>query len=157
MVAQVPVEGTIPRGFMPYEIPNTFEGYEQAGAEVTMPGEIKTPESLKAGKKLYTIYCVVCHDKKGSGNGPIVASEKYPAPPPDYATRLKEITEGHMFHSITYGKGMMGGHAAQLSASERWQIIYYLQKMVKVGDFDPQAEEAEAVTEEVAETTEEGY
>ncbi len=161
MNAQLPVEGTIPRGFKPYSIPNTQEGYTRAGFEVKMHPALKTPESIKVGKRLFTTYCVVCHDEKGTGNGPIVASGKYPAPPPDFATRLKEITEGTMFHSITYGKGMMGSHASQLSADERWQIIYYLQKMVKVGDFaqgeKPEAtEEASGEDEAIEETPTEG-
>jgi hypothetical protein len=46
-----------------------------------------------------------------------------------------------MYHSITWGKNLMGGYASQLNAEERWQLVYYIQKLGKVGAF---AEKTEA-------------
>jgi len=134
MSARKPVEGTIPRGFEAYHYPNTIEGYDLAGEEVKMPAELKNEASLKTGKKLYTIYCAVCHGEKGDGQGSIVQREVFP-PPPDYRVRLNQITEGNMYHSVVYGKNMMGSHASQLNPTERWQVIYYIQKLAGVGDF----------------------
>ena len=31
-----------------------------------------------------------------------------------------------MYHTLTYGKGLMGSHASQLSALERWEVIEYV-------------------------------
>lgn len=31
-----------------------------------------------------------------------------------------------MFHTITFGKGLMGSHASQLTQEERWQLIHYI-------------------------------
>jgi hypothetical protein len=58
---------------------------------------------------------------------------------PDYATKLKDLPEGKMYHTITYGKGLMGQHASQLNQLERWQVIEYvkcLQQGVSTPEFD---------------------
>jgi hypothetical protein len=38
------------------------------------------------------------------------------------------LPEGKMFHSITYGKGLMGSHNF-LSVDERWKLIHYIHKL----------------------------
>ena len=30
---------------------------------------------------------------------------------------------------MTYGKGLMGSHASQLTKEERWKVVYYVQKL----------------------------
>jgi hypothetical protein len=42
---------------------------------------------------------------------------------------LKNLPEGKIFHSITYGKGLMGAHNSLLSQEERWKLVYYVQKL----------------------------
>ena len=64
--AQIPVEGTIPRGWVPYEYSDTNEGYELAKTELFSPLEINE-KNLSEGKELYNIYCAVCHGSKGDG------------------------------------------------------------------------------------------
>jgi hypothetical protein len=50
--AQLPAEGTIPRGdFMPYEIEDTNEGYEQAKSSLTSPLD-STQVDFTRGKEL---------------------------------------------------------------------------------------------------------
>ena len=34
-----------------------------------------------------------------------------------------------MFHTITYGKNLMGSHASQLNNEERWKVIRYVQTL----------------------------
>ena len=46
---------------------------------------------------------------------------------PNYKDR--EITEGSIFHVITYGINSMGSHANQLSKEERWQVADYVLKL----------------------------
>jgi hypothetical protein len=38
-----------------------------------------------------------------------------------------------MFHTTEFGKNMMGSHASQLLASQRWKIIMYVQTLQKSG------------------------
>ncbi len=136
-----PVAGTVPVGKIDYlyPFPNTNEGYEEAGKKLRNPLP-KTPENLAEGKRVYEYYCIHCHGEKGNGQGSIVVAEKFPAPPSYYGPQLKELPEGKMFHSITYGKNLMGSHASQLTPEERWKVILYVQALREAG----LAEEANA-------------
>jgi mono/diheme cytochrome c family protein len=129
MVARMPVTNTISRGEdnLPYAYPNTFEGYEAAGANLKNP-LAKNDLNMAKGKELYRRMCSHCHGKKGKGDGPVPTNSDYPNPPA-YDGGLKDLPEGKMFHSITYGKNLMGSHASQLNKTERWQIIMYVQTL----------------------------
>ena len=61
--AQEPAKGSIKRGFVPYEIPNTPEGYALAKATLKSPLDSLSINQDKA-KELYTIYCGICHGDK---------------------------------------------------------------------------------------------
>ena len=132
MTNRLPVAGTIPRGdFIPYGYPNSNEGYEAAGKELKNPLE-KTPENLAEGKRLFEIFCIHCHGAEGKGDGSIVANGKF-APPPAYSgDQLRELPEGKMYHTLEFGKNMMGSHASQLTQAERWKIIMYVQTLQKL-------------------------
>ena len=123
--AQQPVAGTISRGHIPYEYPNTNEGYEAAKKNLVSN---LTAEQLDAekGKKLYTMYCSVCHGKKGDGQGDLVKREKFLGIP-NYKDR--DITEGSIYHVIMHGKNMMGSHASQLTEQERWLVVKHVQEL----------------------------
>jgi len=128
--AQLPVEGTIKRGFKPYNYANTNVDYERAGQEVRSPfNSYEHKNSLEEGKKLYNIYCAVCHGKKGAANGTIVENGKYPPPPSYFREDILKLPEGKMFHSVTHGKNLMGGYSSQLNQEERWQVISYIRDM----------------------------
>ncbi|MBF00886.1 cytochrome c [Flavobacterium coralii] len=122
---QYPAQGSIPRGFTPYEYPNTNEGYEMAKANLKSPLDSASVD-LPQGEQLYTIYCAICHGDKGDGKGTLVKREKFLGVP-NYKDR--QITEGSVFHVITYGLNSMGSHANQLSQEERWQVTSYVLKL----------------------------
>ena len=123
--AQLPAKGSIKRGFVPYEIPNTPEGYALAKATLKSPLDPTTINQDKA-KDLYTVYCAICHGEKGDGKGNLVVKEKFLGVP-NYKDR--EITDGSVFHVITYGLNSMGSHANQLSQEERWMVADYVLKL----------------------------
>jgi len=120
-----PVDGTIKRGGHVYEYPNTTEGYNAAKAELTNPLEANE-YNAKKGKELYGIYCVVCHGKKGDGQGTLVKNEKFLGIP-NYKDR--DITAGSVYHVLMYGKGLMGSHSGQLTYTERWQVIQHVETL----------------------------
>lgn len=122
---QLPVDGTIKRGFVPFEIPNTTEGYNDAKANLKSPLDATTLDSEK-GEELYGIYCAICHGKKGDGKGTLVKREKFLGVP-NYKDR--DITEGSIYFVETYGLNSMGSHANQLSQEERWQVAAYVLKL----------------------------
>jgi mono/diheme cytochrome c family protein len=138
LTAQLPVAGSIGRGewpengslinALPYAYPNTLEGYEAAGAELKSP--FKTSIEVAAeGKVVFEKMCMHCHGPKGQGNGSLIATGKYPPPPAYNGGALKNLTEGKMFHTITYGKGLMGSHSSQLTKEDRWKVIQYIQEL----------------------------
>lgn len=122
---QLPVEGTINRGFEPYEYPNTTAGYELAKANLKSPLS-KEDKSSEKGKELFEIYCMSCHGATGNGKGKLVEREKFLGVP---SYKDREITEGSIFHVETYGLNAMGSHANQLSAHERWLVADYVLKL----------------------------
>ncbi len=124
-----PVEGTIPRGYSLYGYENTADGYEKAGIELRNPVQC-SPAILAEGELLYGKFCVHCHGTAGKGDGNVVKSKNWPGPPPAYdGPQLINIPAGKIFHSITYGKGMMGAHASQLTEEDRWKLVHYVQKL----------------------------
>ena len=122
---QLPVEGTINRGFEPYEYENSTAGYELAKANLKSPLTEEERNSGK-GKELFEIYCISCHGATGNGKGKLVEREKFLGVP-SYKDRV--ITEGSIFHVETYGLNAMGSHANQLSAHERWLVADYVLKL----------------------------
>ena len=127
MEAQLPVEGTIPRGFTPFEIANTTEGYELAKGSLVSPLD-STQVDLTKGKELYDIYCGICHGNKGDGQGNLVKREKILGIP-SYDDIGRAITEGSTYHTIYYGKNAMGSYANQLNDEERWQVVAYVMQL----------------------------
>jgi len=123
--AQIPVEGSIARGWEPYDYPDTNEGYEAAKANLNSSIEI-TDANQANGKELYSIYCAVCHGNKGDGQGILMTREKFLGVP-SYADR--EITPGSIYHVLMYGKNAMGSHAGQVNAEERWQIAQHVMEL----------------------------
>lgn len=123
--ARKPVKGTISRGFMEYQSFNPGPtGYDSAKANLSMPEDFPTGEkTLAEGKELYNIFCAACHGAKGAGNGMLVKNEKILGVP-NYADR--DINEGTIFHVVTYGKGIMGSHASQVTPEERWKLSQYV-------------------------------
>ena len=86
----------------------------------------KNEENLANGKKMYEIYCSVCHGSKGDGNGILMEREKFLGIP-SYADR--DITEGSIYHVLMHGINLMGSHAGQVNDKERWQISQYVLKL----------------------------
>lgn len=124
MSAMLPVKGTIPRGFTPYPYENSIDGYEKAGVSLKNP-LIYSEQMVKEGEVLYGMFCIQCHGVTGQGDGVLIQREKFPPLPVKFAPDLA-IPEGKMFHTLTYGKGLMGAHASQLDKEERWELISFI-------------------------------
>ena len=122
---QLPAKGTIKRGFDVYEYENSTAGYELAKANLKSPLDSLGRNPEKA-KELFEIYCATCHGNNGNGNGKLVEREKFLGVP-SYKDRV--ITEGSIYHVITYGLNSMGSHANQLSPQERWLVTDYVLKL----------------------------
>jgi mono/diheme cytochrome c family protein len=76
------------------------------------------------GKILFDMYCKHCHGPKGEGDGKV--ADKYPGVANLRGDALKGITEGHIFHVITKGAGLMQPHGSQVNVEDRWKIARYI-------------------------------
>lgn len=139
MTMRPPAEGTIARGQLDYY--QYEEGYE-ASVDWANPLE-RNKENVNNGQVLYERNCAHCHGMTGKNDGSVVKNSEYPSPPwtgydADY---IKTLPDGKMFHTITFGKGVMGPHAPLLSPNERWQVVHYIRKL-SLGDGFTLAEES---------------
>ena len=131
--AQLPPAGTTPLGFVRFDYPNTKDGYEKAGLEekTTLP---QTQANYADGKLLFEHFCSPYHGITGQGDGLVVA-HGFP-PPPSYSKgqssrggAMKDLTDGKIYHTITYGVNAMGSYASQLAQEERWKVIMYVHNL----------------------------
>ncbi len=88
-----------------------------------------TPAVLEEGKVLYGRYCTPCHGAEGKGNGKV--AEQYKGVPAYNQGNYRNLTGGHIFHVITYGKGRMWPHGTQVNPDERWKIVHYVATLQK--------------------------
>lgn len=126
-----PAAGTIKRGEMfPYTLPNDSAGYA-ASATVQNPLSTPTADEMAEAGRLYNINCGVCHGAKGAANGPLAG--KVGGIVNLTLDQYKQMADGTMFHSITYGKNNMGSYAAQMDRKQRWMVIKYVRTLQGVG------------------------
>ncbi len=128
MNMRLPVPNTVRRnanGWLPYRGVNDTTGLRLANKLVN-PYEA-TPAILAQGKMLYDINCKHCHGAKGAGDG--LVADKYPGVANLTGDAIKGVSEGHIFHVITYGKGLMGSHGSQVNEEERWKIARYVKQL----------------------------
>jgi mono/diheme cytochrome c family protein len=137
ITSQYNVKGTIPRGFAPFEYSNTLEDYLRSGKELKNPLSTNT-KLVTEGKELYEMFCAHCHGDKGMGKGSLnhpvysaVPSYSDAVSPRRSGATMSELSDGEIFHTITYGLNAMGPHASQLSHEERWKIVLYVHELQK--------------------------
>jgi hypothetical protein len=152
------VAGTVPRGHLDADVAlftgrRTGKNGEPLGA--AMPATIQpptgSPQAIKAekaqyddfvdqfpypmtkkvlehGYNRYMIYCVVCHDPLGTGNGKIV-ERGYTRPPSFHIERLRAVPPGYLFAVISEGYGSMPSYDTQIPVRDRWAIAGYLRAL----------------------------
>jgi mono/diheme cytochrome c family protein len=146
------VPGTVARGQLD-DNPHLYTGKKGPGESPadyysTFPGTLfptgddperadKLRALLERGRERFNIYCAVCHDRGGGGNGMIV-QRGFPRPPSyhdDYSrgfrfrnvkVPLPEAPVGYYFQVITRGYGAMPSYAEQVSVPDRWKIIAHI-------------------------------
>ncbi|HEX4413090.1 MAG TPA: cytochrome c [Lacipirellulaceae bacterium] len=99
-----------------------------------------TSDILARGRERYTIYCAICHDNSGTGNGKIV--QRGFTKPPSYLTDnsrqfahsglqipLREVPVGYLFDVPTNGFGAMADYSTQVAPRDRWAIAAYIRTL----------------------------
>lgn len=125
----LPVPGTIARGEMShYLLKNDSNGYNQSFT-LKNPLDFASVD-MKEAERLYLVNCGICHGTKLDGNGPLYNGGKgpFPAAPKNLVVDAvgPKLTEGSIFHVITYGKNLMGSYASQLDPRQRWMVVAYI-------------------------------
>lgn len=137
----IPVAGTIKRGeLFPYTLPNDSNGYKMSATVNNPIGTLSDAEMLEAGR-LFNINCAICHGDKGQGNGPISTSGKIGGIANLTLDMYVKMADGTMFHSITYGRNLMGSYASQLDRKQRWMMVKYIRTL------QPKAADAKPTTD----------
>ena len=140
MTMREPAPHTVKRnaqGWLPYRLPNDSTGLRMAD-RLRNPLD-SSATVVAAGKALYEMYCDHCHGPKGAGDGKVATGvtidgqEKgaYAGVPSYQSDALKNISEGHIFHVITYGKNLMWPHGSQVNPEDRWKIAKYVKTLQK--------------------------
>lgn len=137
-----PVPGAVQRGndehhkavfsedyvFPKSENPPLFTGKDDSGDWYRgFPLEINQ-QLLGDGAAKYAIFCQPCHGKIGDGNG-ITKQYGMAATASLLDDRIRTMSEGEIFNTITHGKNLMGAYGAQLRPEERWAVIAYVRAL----------------------------
>ncbi len=141
MNMRMPPANTVSRnhnGWLPYRVEK-----DDLVTAATIKSPIDSSAAMIAGGKvLYDIHCEHCHGATGTGDGKVAAGVTVEEPGRGQVQKgtyngvanlkgdaLKNITEGHIFHVITYGKGLMWPHGSQITAEDRWKIAKYVKTL----------------------------
>ncbi len=139
--ARLPVKGTIKRRYYPANVKmadsvkrdlmiyNIHRDSIDLAARVLANPLALNDQILEDGKVLYISYCSACHGENGQGDGKVGA--KYKGVPAYNKGRVAQVTGGHIFHTITHGKGRMWPHGSQINPIDRWKIVHYVQTLQK--------------------------
>jgi mono/diheme cytochrome c family protein len=149
------VDGTVARGHL-REDDHYFRGYQMTKIGSTesveffenFPDNVSVNEALIGrGAERYAIYCAVCHDQQGAGDGlvhqhAIALKEAKWVPPTNLLTQeIRDRPEGQVFQAISDGVRNMPGYKTQINVEDRWAIVAFVRQL--------QATQPVAVVEEL--------
>jgi mono/diheme cytochrome c family protein len=94
-------------------------------AAARQPNPVKpTPESIEAGKKIYSYDCVMCHGALGDGKtGPAKAMKIPNFTDPAF---LKDRPDGELFYVIKNGRGDMPREGDRVNPEQIWDLVNYI-------------------------------
>ena len=134
-----PVPGTVKRGEegYHYELLTDTTGTYNTSSNLKNPLPPMDKLQLAEAERLYLVNCGICHGKGLKGDGPLHTRSDgtegpYSAAPANFVDpaagggKYYAMSEGTMFHSVTYGKNMMGSYASQVTPKQRWMIVSYI-------------------------------
>jgi mono/diheme cytochrome c family protein len=128
MNMRMPAPNTVSRnasGYLPYRLGK--DSLQFAASLVSPLDTAKNKAFIAEGKILYETYCDHCHGGKGEGDGKV--ADKYAGVANLKGDAIKGVSEGHIFHVITMGKGLMQPHGSQIRVEDRWKIARYVKAL----------------------------
>jgi mono/diheme cytochrome c family protein len=125
---QLPPEGTIARGFRPIPFGATPEEAARVGVRLVNPFAQDDERARRRGADVFAAACRSCHGEGGAGDGP-VTRRGVPPPPSLLADKARQLSDGHIFHILTYGQANMAPVAAQVSREDRWRAVLHVRSL----------------------------
>jgi len=128
LAMRAPVEGTVARGWLHADSSFFYRGIDDDGKYISV-NPLTSQSRLEArGAERFGIYCVPCHATLGTGKS-IMVEKKMPPPPSFHEERLRDSTDGYIFHVITDGLGNMPPYKYQIPPADRWAIIAHVRAL----------------------------
>ena len=87
-----------------------------------------TGELMERGKQRFNINCTACHGFTAAGNG-IVKQYGLNTVVSLQDERIRKMSDGEIFNTITHGKNTMMAYGPNVSVTDRWAIIAYLRAL----------------------------
>ncbi|MDR9390919.1 MAG: cytochrome c [Trueperaceae bacterium] len=119
-------EGTISRERGAID-PVYLTGMGDGGFVSELPIEV-SEDLLRRGQERYDIFCSVCHNYNGDGNGMIV-QKGFVQPASFHEQRLLDSPAGYYYNAITNGFGRMYSYASRIPVEDRWAIVAYVRAL----------------------------
>jgi len=94
------------------------------------PNPVKpTPESIAAGKKVYSFDCAQCHGANGDGKTEVAKDLNIP----DLTdpARLKDRTDGELFYILKNGHDTMPAEGHRVKPEQLWDLVNYLRSLAR--------------------------
>ncbi|MCX7907977.1 MAG: DUF3341 domain-containing protein [Ignavibacteria bacterium] len=118
-----PVPGTVARGEAFYP----FKGKpDEAGTKLINP-LLPSKENLELGKSKYNTFCSPCHGWRGEGDSRL--NGQFPNPPSLHSEKVRNWSDGRIYHVIVEGQNIMPSYSKQLTEKERWAIVLYIRAL----------------------------
>lgn len=127
-----PVEGSVPRDYIPYE----FKGNPEGANNLINPLPMNE-ENVALGKKKFLTYCSPCHGNYGNGESRL--NNNFPIPPTLHSKKVRTWPDGRIYHVITDGQAIMPSYEKQVTRKERWAIVNYIRSLQRA--FNPKEED----------------
>lgn len=114
---------SVPRSGVEPVVPNTVNEKGLLRDQIPENPTRSNTNSQTHGRKMYNIYCAVCHGKDGLAQVPIT-KKGMPAPP--IKAMMPVLTDAHLYNKIRYGGPLMPSYGFQTSRKERWDMVNYM-------------------------------
>ena len=95
-----------------------------------------TREFMERGAERFNINCAICHGPTGAGDG-IVKQYGMATIVSLQDARIRDISDGEIFQTITQGKNTMMAYGANITVGDRWAIIAYLRALQRSQNATP--------------------
>ena len=123
--AIAPPEGAIAEDEYPY--PYTQKQADEASRQ-SNPLE-STPKVLQNGKWHFENICIVCHGPQAAGDGEV--AKLFPPPPSLMTQKVRDWTDGRIYHVPMRGQNSMPSHARQITRSDLWAVVLHIRELQK--------------------------